>query len=69
MCAGGRGVQNHIEVNLVLTTFVPAAGVAANTFDLMIGEDVDLASQEALRLRAGALVETVRNVKGEMRLL
>jgi hypothetical protein len=59
--------EDHGEVDRVFATFVPAAGIATFAFDLMIREDVDFATEEALGLGSEPAVETVVDVEGDVR--
>ena len=65
----GRGrVGQQVEIHPVFATLVPAAGVAAHAFDLVVGQHVDVAAEEALVFLAGAHVERMLDVHRDMRI-
>ncbi len=69
LCRGGWGVEDHVVVDLVLAALVPAAGEAGDALRFVIAGEVDLGAEEALGLGAGAEVERVGYVDGEVGLL
>ena len=62
-------VEDHVVVDLVLAALVPAAGEAGDALRFVIAGEVDLGAEEALGLGAGAEVERVGYVDGEVGLL